>query len=233
MPSKFLTAEWRSLLMVNYRMDPAVLEPLVPPGVELDELDGQTYVSLVGFLFLHTRLMGLPIPFHRDFEEFNLRFYVRRRVGSEVRRGVVFVKEIVPMRAIAWTARTFYNEPYVAMPMRHEVSAERVRFGWRQGGMWSSLSARLEGEPELPDDGSEEQFIAEHYWGYCAQPDGGTVEYRVEHPPWRLWRASDVRADLDAEPLYGRAFAETLAGDPASAFVAEGSTVAVRRPRRL
>ena len=77
----FLTAEWRYLAMLNYEIEPAVLAPFVPQGTELDSFDGKTFVSIVAFLFLDTRIGGIPIPFHRNFEEVNLRFYVRRKSG--------------------------------------------------------------------------------------------------------------------------------------------------------
>src|SRR6185295_4061969 len=112
----FLTAEWRYLAMLNYEIDPAVLSPLVPRGTELGRWNGKTFVSMVGFLFLNTRVMVLSIPFHCDFEEINLRCYVRHRAADGWRRGVVFVKEIVPRAAIAWTARWLYDENYVALP---------------------------------------------------------------------------------------------------------------------
>src|SRR6185503_10439864 len=104
------TAHWRFLMMLNYEVDPSVLHPLVPRGTELDTWHGRTYASVVGFLFLDTRVLGLAIPFHRDFEEVNLRFYVRRREAEAWRRGVVFIKEIVPRWAIATVARVAYNE---------------------------------------------------------------------------------------------------------------------------
>src|SRR6185295_273969 len=117
----FLTAEWRHLVMLNYEIDPAILRRFVPRGTELDAWNGKTFVSLVGFLFLNTRVMGLPIPFHENFEEINLRFYVRRKADEGWRRGVVFIKEIVPRAAIAWVARWLYNENYVALPTGHAL----------------------------------------------------------------------------------------------------------------
>src|SRR5262245_53035082 len=121
---RFLTAEWRDLAMLNYEIDPAVLASRVPPGCELDTWDGRTFVSVVGFRFLRTRVLGVPVPFHVNFEEVNLRFYVRRKADSEWRRGVVFVKELVPRRAIALVARVAYGENYVAFPMRHSIAAD-------------------------------------------------------------------------------------------------------------
>jgi uncharacterized protein YqjF (DUF2071 family) len=237
----FLAAEWRFLVMANYAVDPAALRPLVPRGTELDEWGGVTYASLVGFLFRRTRVLGVSIPFHRDFEELNLRFYVRRRGPEGWRRAVVFVKEIVPRFAIAAVARVVYNERYVAMPMRHRIDAEgdglrpggAVEYGWRHRGRWSSLRATTSGDARPLVPGSEEEFITEHYWGYAAQRGGGTVEYRVEHPAWRVWKVADCTVDCDARTLYGAAFAEALSAPPRSAFVADGSLVIVRRGSRI
>src|SRR4029078_6426833 len=113
----FLTAEWRHLVMLNYAVEPALLAPLVPRGLELDQFAAITYVSVVGFLFLQTRGLGIPFPLQRNFEEVNLRFYVRQRAPEGWRRGGVFLREIVPRRAIATLARLLYGEPYLAFPM--------------------------------------------------------------------------------------------------------------------
>lgn len=229
-PAVFLSAEWRDLLMVNYVIDPDVLHSLTPAGTELDLWQGRAYVSVVGFRFVKTKVRGLPIPFHRNFDEVNLRFYVRRRVGDEWRKGVAFVKEIVPRRAIAFVARTIYNENYVRHPMRSSVAVPgQVRYEWYRCGIWESISARVSGEPFAPAPDSEETFITEHYWGYARQGDGSTMEYGVEHPPWRVWRCDGAALVCDAAALYGTGFARFLAGEPASAFVAEGSPVIVRK----
>lgn len=230
----FLTGAWRHLAMINWRVDPALLLPLVPRGTVLDAWNGATYVSLVGFMFRDTRLLGIPVPGHRDFEEVNLRFYVRRQEGDESRRAVVFIRELVPRRAIAWTARVAYNEPYLAVPMRHAIAVPgRVSYGWRLPTGWCELAVDASG-PALPiADGSEAEFITEHYWGYTRQRDGGTVEYRVTHPRWRTWAVTDARVTGDVAPLYGADFARVLAGAPSSAFLADGSEIAVHWPRRL
>lgn len=239
----FLSAEWRWLAMLNYEVDPALLAPRVPPGTELDAWEGVTLASMVGFLFQDTRVLGVPVPLHRDFEEVNLRFYVRRRGPEGWRRGVVFVREIVPRLAIATVARVVYEEPYVALPMRHRVELDAsgaalrtggsVEYGWRWRGRWSSLRATTEGAPEPPGAGSEEEFVTEHYWGYTARRGGRAAEYRVEHPAWRTWRVSDARLDCDAATLYGPEWAEPLSGAPRSAFVAEGSPIRVLAGSRL
>jgi uncharacterized protein YqjF (DUF2071 family) len=220
--------------MINYAIDAEVLQPLVPAGLELDLWQGQALVSMVGFLFLRTRVLGVELPFHRDFEEINLRFYVRRQTPEGWRRGVVFVREIVPRRAIAWLARTLYNEPYLACPMRHRVEAGRCEYGWRLAGHWNWLTAEMSGEPAPLAVDSPEEFIFEHYWGYTRQRDGGTVEYQVEHPRWRVWTARNPRFECEgAAALYGKALADALGEAPVSAFVAEGSPVTVRRGVRV
>jgi uncharacterized protein len=234
----FLTAAWRDLVMLNYEIDPSILAGRVPDGCAIDDFEGRTFVSVVGFRFLDTRVLGVPIPFHRNFEEVNLRFYVRREADGTRRRGVVFVKEIVPLAAIAEVARRVYGENYVALPMRHAITgagADRatVAYHWRRSGSWEGVAATCAGPPALPEEGSEEAFIAEHYWGYSRQPDGGTIEYQVEHPRWRVRRAATSGLDCDATSLYGAVFAAALAGAPSSAFVAEGSDVVVHRGRKL
>jgi uncharacterized protein YqjF (DUF2071 family) len=230
--------------MLNYEVPVSLLQELVPRGTVLDLWQGRALVSVVGFRFLRTRLLGFPIPFHRNFDEVNLRFYVRRELpDGEVRRGVVFIRELVPRRIIAWVARVAYNEPYDALPMRSETpdvpteAPHTLRYAWRRrtsaGPTWDSLQARAVGQASLPATGSEALFITEHYWGYTRQRGGGTVEYEVQHPPWRVWEAETPELRADVASLYGPRFAEALAAAPRSAFVAEGSPVSVFRPNRL
>ena len=231
-PPVFLTAEWRYLAMLNYEIDPAILTPLIPTDTELDAWEGKTFVSVVGFLFLNTRVRGLRIPFHENFEELNLRFYVRRKAEDGWRRGVVFVKELVPRAAIAFVARTFYNENYVAVPMSHRIekSGNEIKsatYGWRLKGKENHLKLVPRGEAKPPAEGSEPEFITEHYWGYARQRDGSTMEYRVEHPRWRVWEAESSELQGDVTALYGPQFAASLRRRPSSAFLAEGSEVKV------
>jgi uncharacterized protein YqjF (DUF2071 family) len=229
MPGPFLTAEWRWLAMLNFRADPELLKPYVPAGTELDAWCGETLVSIVGFRFLNTRLSGVAIPWHRDFDEVNLRFYVRREADGQIRRGVTFLRELVPRRAIAWLARAVYNEPYAACRMRSETG-QRCRYSWRIGGRWHSLEVQPRGDPAPLEEGSPEEFVAERYWGYTRGRGGRTIEYRVEHPRWRVWRTAEARLDCDIAAVYGTRFAGVLNQKPCSAFLADGSAVTVYRP---
>ncbi|SPE30220.1 conserved hypothetical protein [Candidatus Sulfopaludibacter sp. SbA6] len=234
MPSAFLTAEWRYLAMLNYAVDPALLEPLVPSGTELDRFDGTAYISLVGFRFLRTKVRGIRVPFHSDFDEVNLRFYVRPKRSGPVRRGVVFIREIVPRFAVAKVARAAFHENYIALPMRHQIAEPvsedgrvQAEYRWRHAGTWNSLRVESAGRPVPAAEGSLEQFITEHYWGYAAQPGGGCLEYQVAHERWRVWKANAAKFAGDPSGLYGPRMAACLNREPDSAFLADGSVVTV------
>lgn len=233
----FLTATWRHLAVLNFECPAEILAPLVPAGTELDFHDGRTFVSVVGFLFLSTRLRGWTIPCHRDFEEINLRFYVRRHLPGEVRRGVVFIKEIVPRPAVAAIARWVYGENYVTHSTRHHVSSGssggEAEYAWRTGRRWNHLRVAGHGPPRPAAEGSQEHFIIEHYWGYTRVRDGITLEYRVDHPSWNLWQNCQGELDCDAVAVYGPQFGEVLTGPPHSALLADGSDVSVYPPNRL
>lgn len=240
----FLTARWESLVMLNYVCPRALLDPLVPAGTELDDWQGQPLISLVGLVFRRTRVLGLAIPGHRTFAEVNLRFYVVRAVAGEVRRAVVFIRELVPRRAVALVARWLYNEPYLAVPMActgalDPAAGGRVEYVWKFRDQSYALSAVAAGPARLPAVGGEAEYITEHHWGYTRQRDGGTLEYRVDHPRWPVWEpaaygfTAGPGSTFHIRDLYGEGFGDVLAGPPRSAHVAVGSDVVVHRGVRV
>jgi len=234
----FLSTEWRDLLMLNYEIDPVLLQPFVPRGTELDSFEGKTYVSLVGLRFARTKLFGsISVPFHSDFDEINLRIYVRRREGDEIRRGVMFIREIVSLPAVTLVARLAYAENYVTMPLRHSINLTRlggsVEYTWKSKLQRFSIQAQTDGNPSRAADGSLEQFISEHYWGYSRRRDGSSLEYHVQHEPWRIWRASNAAFEGDGAALYGSELGSVLSQPPRSAFIADGSAVLVHAARRI
>ena len=237
----FLTTQWTHLAMLNYVVDPEILRSHVPRGTELDTFAGQAFVSMVGFRFQQTRVFGLSMPFHRNFVEVNLRFYVRRQMSTGWRRGVVFLKEVVALPIVAWTARKFYDENFWVLPTRYALDMAtddplQVRgasYQWKFQGEWQRLAVKTVGELKPTTVGSEEQFIAEHYWGYTRRRDGSTSEYCVEHPPWQIWEVSEAQFECDVSRLYGPEFAGPLSAVPHSAFLAAGSQVTVRRGQKL
>ncbi|HEY5055560.1 MAG TPA: DUF2071 domain-containing protein [Acidobacteriaceae bacterium] len=232
MPSTFLTAEWRKLIMAQYQVSPDTLAPWLPAGLELDLFHGRCYVSLVGFLFDRVRIKRLPIPLHTRFEEVNLRFYVGRTERDGTRkRGVVFIGEFVPRAAISIIARTLYEEPYTTLPTRHSFTESpdklAVSYAWKHTGHWHSLSVEASPNPQPIAPGGEEEFITEHYWGYTKRSRGATSEYAVQHPRWQTYSILSHAIDADLGSHYGPAFASLNAAAPASILLAEGSSVTV------
>ncbi|HEV7839752.1 MAG TPA: DUF2071 domain-containing protein [Gemmatimonadaceae bacterium] len=238
MTGKFLTADWRHLAMLNYEVNPSVLSPHLPKGTELDSFGGRHFISLIGFLFLDTHVLGMPAFFHRNFEEVNLRFYVTRKVGDESRAGVVFIREMVPLPLVAELAKLTYNEPYRTVPMQHslvETNGKLQSVEYLFGGPTNQcrFALHVDGIAQNLVRGSEEEFLSHRGWGYTRQRNGGTIEYRVEHPRWRVWRHARWELDGPLGDFYQEPFADILSGAPSLAFVADGSGVAVHLPERI
>jgi len=224
---KFLTAKWNDLIMANYEVDPSILEPLIPSGTELDLFEGRCFVSLVGFMFLDTRVLDFLVPFHINFEEVNLRFYVKRVVDGETRRGVVFVKEIVPRTAIATVARLMYGEPYECWQMSNQRDEDSVSYEWSKAGCTNRLSVDRGENLGVPADESHGSFIIEHYWGYTRRSVTRTDEYKVEHPRWEIYSTANEKIDVDFAKTYGEKFAFLGDQEPYSILLARGSGISV------
>jgi uncharacterized protein YqjF (DUF2071 family) len=227
----FLTARWEHLAMLNWEVPESLVQPYLPAGVEVDRFDGKCLASLVGLRFFDTKVFGFHFPFHTNFTEINLRFYVRRKASDGVRRGVVFVRELVPRFWIALIARVFYNEQYRCVPIGDEIRESNgcmsAAYRWKSGGRWSEFAARSTSDLHEMSEGTREFFIAEHYVGYTRQRDGSTLEYTLTHPAWRIWSSCEVDLSWDPALTYGPAWGSVLARKPDFAFIAEGSPVAV------
>ena len=230
---KFLTARWQDLIMANYEIDPSLLAARVPAGTVIDLQDGRCFVSLVGFMFLGTRVLGLPIPFHVNFEEVNLRFYVKRRTDNETRRAVCFVKEIVPRLAIATVARVLYGEPYECWQMSHVRSENIVSYDWSKSGRHNRLGVEIAESVGVPAAGSHGEFIIEHYWGYTKRGGTRVDEYKVEHPKWELFSVKNEIIDVDFGSTYGDEFAFLSDEKPYSILLAKGSEISVYQGERI
>jgi uncharacterized protein len=224
----FLTAEWRDLVLFSYEAPPALFERFLPRGIELDDWQGRTFFSLIGFRFLKSRLLGIPIPFHANFPEVNLRFYVRRPTPEGVRRGVVFLQEMVPKQAVATLARCLYGENYVRVPMTQVVEPGRsAKYTWKSAGKQNWIAARAVSPPSVPASDSLETFLVDHHWGYTRTRDGGCVEYEVQRPPWRVSPVETFEMRVDGDlPLAIPAACDSV-------IFAQGSEVAVSFGRRI
>jgi hypothetical protein len=227
MPRAFLTAEWNNLFLASYPVPPSLLEKRVPPGLSLDLRDGNALVSLVAFEFLHTRVLGISWPGYRNFAELNLRYYVRQ--GE--RRGVVFIREFVPQRLVAWMARQLYNEPYLAAPLwatRVECADEiRMEYRLRFAGREQRIAVSG-GRPGFrPGEDSVEHFFKEHHWGYGVTRWGQAIRYEVAHPEWEVYPVRSYQLDFDFAAVYGPEWGILQEARPVSIVLAAGSAVRV------
>ncbi len=230
---KFLSAKWQNLVMANYEVEPLVLEKRVPKGTSFDYHEGKLFVSLVGFMFVETRVLGIPVPFHTNFEEVNLRFYVKRETKDEVRRGVVFVKEIVPRMAITMVARTVYGEPYETWKMSHAEKEKELTYAWEKDNVKNRLHVEIAESIGVPAENSEGEFIIEHYWGYTRRGENRTDEYKVEHPKWELFKVNYAEIEVDFGRTYGPEFAFLNQQEPASILLAKGSEITVYQGEKI
>lgn len=226
--------------MLNYRVSHDLLDPLLPRGTTLDLWQGTAFVSVVGFLFERIRVLGVPLLTHRCFEEVNLRFYVVRDVGGERRHAVTFIRELVPRRLVATAARLTYNEPYRHVPMFHKLDVADSRetklasYEWRDGPRYATVRVDADGRGQPLEAGTFEDFLTHREWGYTRQRDGSTIEYRVDHPRWTIFPAVDAQCAGPAlAASFGDDFADVLHRGPDSAWLSDGSAVAVHRPVRV
>ena len=235
MMNTFLTARWENLIMANYEVNPDVLLPYLPKGVELDFFDGKTYVSLVGFMFKKTKIFHIPIPFLGTFEEVNLRFYVKRTEGDTIKRGVVFINEIVHCQLVAWLANKSYKEHFIAIPTKSKIDilmhSSSIRYEWKINKEWNHLSVNASIENEEMIVGSIEEYILEHYYGYTRIDSQRSQEYEVKHPRWRVNKVEDYSINCDFKSMYGADFDFLNNVAPNSVILAEGSPISVEWKR--
>lgn len=221
--------------MANYEVSRDVLTSYLPHGVELDDYEDKFFVSLVGFMFKQTSLFGIPVPFLGTFEEINLRFYVKRVEGDVIKRGVVFINETVPYKAVAWVANKLYKEHYIAIPTKNTIlfsdATKNIRYEWKINSAWNHLVVNAINESSPMATGSMEEFIYEHYYGYTKLDSTRSQEYKVAHARWHVNRVIDHTIDCDFEAMYGQDFSFLKHKPPHSVFVAEGSNVDVKWKR--
>ncbi|OXG08669.1 hypothetical protein BC749_106254 [Flavobacterium araucananum] len=233
----FLKAEWKNLALFNYEVDAKILEKYLPTGTEIDFWNDKCYVSLVGFMFENTKVLGFKIPFHIDFEEVNLRFYVKRFENGEWKRGVVFIKEIVPKSAITFVANTLYQEHYETQKMKHEVIENKTTntfiYQWKNNQNWNTIKIETKKNPVAIEIDSEAEFITEHYFGYTKINLKTTFEYEVQHPRWEQLEVLNYNIDIDFNKTYGTDFEFLQTTKPTSVFLAKGSEIVVKNKKKL
>ena len=227
----FLKAKWENIIMANYQIEPELLIPFLPNGVSLDLYNGKAYVSLVGFMFKNTKLFNVPIPFFGSFEEINLRFYVTRKEGNVLKRGVVFINETIPYQLVAWMANKLYKEHYTVVPTKHQLisnkESNQIKFEWLLEKKWNSIAVEFNPKTESMKTDSLEKFIYDHYYGYTKINKNQTEEYQLRHPSWKTHKVIDYKIECDFEAMYGETFSILNLIKPSSVFIAEGSDVSI------
>jgi uncharacterized protein len=236
MTKPFLIAEWRKLVLANYEVNPAVLTNYLPYGTELDLWENKCLVSLVGFMFINTTVKGFKVPGHVNFEEVNLRFYVKHTTPSgEMKRGVVFIKEIVPKPIITLVANKVFKEHYETLPMSHiwdeNENSIAVQYTWYKRQRENSIIVEAVNEAKTMSINSKEYFITEHYWGYSKGKKGCTNEYEVKHPSWQVYPVKKAAINVDFKMTYGDEFEFLNNQSPLSVMLAEGSEISVGNKR--
>jgi len=226
----FLDVFWTDLLVVTYEVEASALEKYLPVGTELDSYEGRHYVSVVAFEFSKTRICGIPMPFYRSFPEVNLRFYVRRKEAGEWRRGVVFIKEIVPCKIPALLARKIFRENFHVHSLRCKLTDDRITYCWDHRGEEQEITTPLEREFELPESGSLHEHLIERYWAYKGLSNGKTAEFQVSHRAWEIQNCPRATIKLDIPRIYGTELGDAIHTEPVSVFYAKGSRVWVSKP---
>jgi uncharacterized protein len=234
MKKAFLAANWENLAVATFEVEKQLLKEFLPGKTELNDWNGKFFLSLVGFMFSKTTLLGIPVPFYRKFEELNLRFYVKHKSNTGWKKAVVFIKEIAPSRIIGLTAKWLYHENFIHLPMNHSITADSnkkiIEYSWKVNADWNRLRLQTSLLPSAMPGESLESFIADHYYGYTKTSDDKTLEFEVQHRPWKIYPALSFDMKLDAKTIYGEEFSHCFAQKPLTAFLMDGSETKISFP---
>ncbi|MDC0257422.1 DUF2071 domain-containing protein [Crocinitomicaceae bacterium] len=219
------------MISANYVVDPEFIKKYIPKGTELELFEGKCYVSLVAFLYSNTKLMKVPVPFHRKFEEINLRLYVKRKIGeNEWRSEVAFPKLFFPKRAVSIVANTIYKEKYETRRMNHSWSEDseylHTRYGIKKGD-WHNINVvtNKQAEPIAPN--TPEHLFSKHYWGTAQINNEKCTVYEVDRSEWNIYKTVDSDISFDFASVFGSDFHALTNLEPESVQLFDGSPVTV------
>ncbi|WP_424494544.1 YqjF family protein [Salinimicrobium sp. GXAS 041] len=226
-----LTAEWKNLVFANYTVPPQLIEKYLPAHTKPDFYNGKCYLSLVGFQFKNVKVANLKIPFNNDFEEINLRFYVKRFDGAKWRKGVIFISQIADKAALNTLANVLFQENYQKLVTKQHISEDdtsiNARYSWRFKDEWQHLEAKSGIVASPFQENSEEEFLMDRPWGYGKRNNEETNEYKVSHPDWPIFEVEEYSVKVDFSLLFGPEFNILSSATPKSVILAEGSTVSM------
>ena len=235
-----MQTRWEDLVMVNYEVDQDWVQQFVPSGCELALFGGRAFVSVVLFRFHKTKFLGIPMPFFRDFPEINLRIYVNRTENGVTKRGVVFIKELIPHKLPAFVANKLFKENFFVTPMKAEYGEKRISYEWGAGNV---VKGEKVGELLDWQKGTEEEFIGNNFWAFKDLGLGAgrkgkedrrrTCEFKITHKPWKMQRLANLELNIDFQTLYGKGWAAHINPAPTSTFYVDGSGVGVSLPNKI
>ena len=193
---------WSDLLFAHWAVDPALVRPYVPPGLELDCWQGEAWLGVVPFAMRGIRLRGVPpVPGTSAFLELNLRTYV-----TDGRRpGVYFFSLDAASRAAVRAARLGFHLPYfdARMSLRRGpqgwlyYSSERTHRGAAPGRFLGRY--RPVGEPARAVPGSLEHWLTERYCLYAVDRGRRVWRGEIHHEPWPLHPAELELMQMDLD----------------------------------
>ena len=229
----FLESKWQRLVSINYVVDAKILEPYIPAGTELELFNNKCFVSLVAFRYDDTKLLRFKVPFHTQFEEINLRFYVRRKLPNrQWRSEVAFTKLFFPKPALSAVANSIYKENYETRRMRHTWK-EDEKFLYTSYGLnkshWHQFSIISEKDPIPIEFNSPAYFFSKHYWGTSQIDSKASTEYMIEHPEWFTYETVKADINFDFGLLFGDDFESLTNSKPDSVQMFDGSDVTIYR----
>ncbi len=201
---------WADLTFLHWRVDPALVAPLLPAGTRPDVHDGSTWVGLVPFRMVGAGVgRGPAVPWLGTFAETNVRLYSVDETG---RRGVVFRSLEASRLAVVVGARLAFGLPYEWARMRitrHDglLSYETRRRAPGPRGAGGRVVVRP-GEALTTDPLGA--FLTAR-WGLHTRFGGRTLYVPNHHGPWPLRSAELVELD---DTLVAAAGLPTLAGRP-------------------
>jgi uncharacterized protein YqjF (DUF2071 family) len=181
-----MSQTWRHLTFLHWPYQPAVVEPLLPPGLVLDTFDAAAWIGLVPFEIYNLR--GIP-----HFPETNVRTYV---VGPDGSRAVWFFSLDATRLAAVLGARFAYHLPYFWATMRVASEGGTIQYRSRRKrphavNVMSDIIVRPGQRIAAEELSDRDHFLTARYRLYTLI-HGRLGWAQIEHEPWPLARAALV-----------------------------------------
>lgn len=224
-----LTQFWADLTFIHWRVDPAVIAPLLPAGVSPDVFDGSAWVGLIPFRMLDTALAGTPkVPYFGSFTEVNVRLYGVDAAGN---RGVVFTSLEASRLAAVLVARAAFGLPYFWASAKTTRTGDTLTYQSRRLAA-GRASTRIVSRPsDAPVVGDPLADYLTARWRLFVQRGNHTLVQANRHAPWPLFRAEILQ--LDDGLLAASGFAGLSAREPDSVLYSPGIAVEFSGPAKV